>query len=243
MAVETSRFTGFRPEAVDFLVELAQNNDRSWFQPRKEEYERLLKDPMEALVVALAERFEARGLPLLADPKRSVSRIYRDTRFAKDKSPYKANVYARFPWVGAGSGHDASDDGGHTASGYFNVMPGESYVGGGMWRPERERLDAFRAAILDEPDRVRAAFEDPGFLAELGPVRSHEALKRVPAGLPPDHPMADMFRFKDVVFGRQMSDDEIRSPDLPDVLADAYAAALPVFRFLGTLGAARDEGR
>jgi uncharacterized protein (TIGR02453 family) len=115
-------------------------------------------------------------------------------------------------------------------------MPGECYVGGGIWRPEKPRLEAFRAAILDDPDRVRAALEDPGFLAALGPVHSHESLKRVPTGLPPDHPMAEMFRFKSVIFGRRLADDEIRSPDLPDILADAYAAAMPVFRFLGTLG-------
>ncbi len=236
MVVETGRFSGFRPEAVDFLAELAQNNDRAWFQPRKADYERLLKEPMEALVTALAERFEARRLPLQADPKRSISRIYRDTRFAKDKSPYKPNIYARFPWIGPGTDHDASDERAHGASGYFSVMPGESYVGGGMWMPERPRLDAFRAAILDEPDRVRAALEDRGFLAEFGPVHSHDSLKRVPPGYPPDHAMADLFRYKDVIFGRNLSDDEVHSPSLPDILADAYAAALPVFRFLGTLG-------
>lgn len=236
MVIETGGFTGFRPEAIDFLVELRQNNDRSWFQPRKADYERLLKEPMEALVVALAERFEARGLPLEADPKRSVSRIYRDTRFARDKSPYKTNIYARFPWIGPGSDRDTSDDGGHGPGGYFNVMPGESYVGGGMWAPEKPRLDAFRTAILEEPDRVRAALEDPAFLAEFGPVHSHETLKRVPPGLPPDHPMAEMFKFKDVVFGHGLSDDEIHSAELPDTLADAYAAAVPVFRFLAKLG-------
>ena len=74
MALETSQFTGFRPEALDFLADLAQNNDRTWFQPRKAEFERLLKEPMEALVAALAERFEARGLPLRADPRRSIFR-------------------------------------------------------------------------------------------------------------------------------------------------------------------------
>jgi uncharacterized protein (DUF2461 family) len=105
-----------------------------------------------------------------------------------------------------------------------------------MWAPEKPRLDAFRTAILDEPDRVRAALEDPAFLAEFGPVRGHDTLKRVPPGLPPDHPMADMFRFKDVIFGHQLADDDIRSPELPDILADAYAAAVPVFRFLSTLG-------
>src|SRR5688500_1747102 len=118
MVIESSTFTGFRPEAIDFLAELAQNNDRSWFQPRKSDYERLLKEPMEALVAALADRFEARRLPFEADPKRSVSRIYRDTRFAKDKSPYKTNVYARFPWIERGSDHDASDEGAHATSAY-----------------------------------------------------------------------------------------------------------------------------
>jgi uncharacterized protein (TIGR02453 family) len=236
MVIETTAFTGFRPEAIDFLADLAQNNERAWFQPRKDEYERLLKAPMEALVAALGERFEARSIPLEADPKRSVSRIYRDTRFAKDKSPYKRNIYARFPWVGPGTDHDSSEDGPHGSSAYFSVMPGESYMGGGMWAPEKPRIDAFRAAILDEPDRVRAGLEDPGFLAAFGPVHSHESLKRVPPGFPPDHPLADMFRFKDVVFGRQLSDEEIRSPNLPDILADGYAAAIPVFRFLSTLG-------
>src|SRR4051794_22217441 len=91
-------FSGFRPEAIQFLADLAENNDRAWFQPRKADYERLLKQPLEAFCVALDEQFRARGLPLVADPSRSPFRIYRDTRFAKDKSPYKTNIGADFPW-------------------------------------------------------------------------------------------------------------------------------------------------
>ena len=68
------------------------NNDRAWFQPRKAEYERLLKEPIEALCVALEEQFRARDMPLRADPARSPFRIYRDVRFSKDKSPYKTHV-------------------------------------------------------------------------------------------------------------------------------------------------------
>lgn len=89
MAVAAPPFTGFTPEAIQFLADLAENNDRSWFQPRKAAYERLLKEPMEALCAALAERFADRGIPLLADPKRSPFRIYRDTRFSRNKDPYK----------------------------------------------------------------------------------------------------------------------------------------------------------
>ncbi len=233
MAIDTVTFTGFRPEAIDFLADLAQNNERSWFQPRKAEFERLLKEPLEALVAALADRFAARDIPLDADPRRSIFRIYRDTRFSKDKSPYKTNVGASFPYIVPGSG--TADERAHGNGGYFHLEPGESYIGGGMWMPDKSRLDAFRQAILDDPARVRTALEDPGLLAAFGPVHPHEMYKRVPAGFPADHPMADYLRFKDVVFGRRLSDDEIRSPSLPDLLADAYAAAIPVFRFLATL--------
>jgi uncharacterized protein (TIGR02453 family) len=236
MSTTAPAFAGFRPEAIQFMADLAEHNDRAWFQPRKADYERLLKEPMEALVGALADRFAARGIPLLADPKRSPFRIYRDTRFSRDKSPYKTHIAASFGWIeDAGGGGEQADREPHGNGGYFNFQPGEMYVGGGMWMPERPRLDAFRRAIIDDPARVSAALDDPGFMAWFGGVRSHEALKRVPPGYPADHPRADLFRWKDVVFGRRLSDAEVCSADLPDRLADGYAAALPVFRFLATL--------
>ena len=231
MALAAPPFTGFSPAAIQFLADLAVNNDRAWFQPRKADYERLLKEPLEALVGALSEQFEARGIPLQANPKRSPFRIYRDTRFSKDKSPYKPNIGASFPWVEGG----AALEGAHANGGYFHFQPGEMFAGGGMWMAEKPTLDAFRQAILDDPDRVKAALEEPGFVKAFGNVRSHEELKRVPTGLPADHPMADYFRWKDIVFGRRLADDEVLSPKLPETLGAGYEAALPVFRFLATL--------
>ncbi len=228
-------FAGFTPEGIQLLADLARNNDRAWFAPRKADYERLLKEPLEALCVALAERFTARGLPLRADPKRSPFRIYRDTRFSKDKSPYKTNLGASFPWVGAGGAGEAVDAGAHASGGYFNFQPGEMYAGGGLWMPEKPRLDAFRRSIVDSPDRVREAFEDREFVAWFGDVHTHDSLKRIPAGYPQDHPMADMLRWKDIIFGRRLSDAEVCSPALPDMLVDGYATAMPVFSFLATL--------
>lgn len=230
-------FGGFTPAAIQFLADLAENNDRAWFGPRKAEYERLLKRPLEALCDALADRFAARAIPLQADPRRSPFRIYRDTRFSRDKSPYKTNVGASFPWLGdGGAPSEGLGDGTRGAGGYFHFQPGEMYVGGGMWMPTRPRLEAFRRAVVEEPERVRAALEDPGFVAWFGGARSHDALKRVPAGLPADHPLADLLRWKDVVFGRRLSDDEVTSPELPDLLADGFAAATPALRFLAGLG-------
>jgi len=181
---------------------------------------------------ALQERFEARNLPLMADPTRSPFRIYRDVRFSKDKSPYKTNVAASFGWNDGGGvmSHAEGDPGG-----YFHFQPGEMFAGGGMWMAEKPTLDAFRQAILDDPDRVKAALEEPAFVKAFGNVRTHDELKRVPSGLPADHPMADYFRWKDIVFGRRLADEEVLSPTLPDTLAKGYEAALPVFRFLATL--------
>jgi uncharacterized protein (TIGR02453 family) len=235
MAVGATVFGGFQPDALSFLADLAEHNDRAWFQPRKADYERLLKEPMEALVAALDERFTARGIPLRADPKRSIFRIYRDTRFSKDKSPYKTNVGASMPWVEGASGAD--EDVVHGNGAYIHIQPGNSFAGGGMYMADKARLDALRRAVVDDPDRVLAAIEDPGLLATFGPVSSHETLKRVPPGYPADHPLADLLRYKDLTFGRGLTDDEVLSPSLPDVLADDFAAAVPVFRFLATLRA------
>ena len=229
-------FRGFKREAIQFLADLAANNERAWFQPRKADYERLLKEPMEELCIDLADRFDAREIPLDADPRRSPFRIYRDVRFSRDKSPYKTHVAASFPWIERSKDGDLVDADAHGNGGYFNFQPGEMYVGGGMWMPGKARLGALRVAIRDEPDRVRTAIEDPGFMAwfEEG-VHTHESLKRVPPGYPADHPMADMLRWKDVIFGRRLSDREVLSTGLPDLIADGYAAAMPVYRFLATL--------
>ena len=238
MAVSAPPFTGFRPEAIQFLADLAANNDRSWFQPRKRDYERLLKEPLEALVAAVGQRLAERRIPLLADPARSPFRIYRDVRFSKDKSPYKTNIGASFPWIEQhpepSGGLHSEGEGRHTVSGYFHFAPGEIFVGGGMWHPEPPRLAAFRAAVVRDPQAIRAVVEDPEFVHWFGSIGG-ERLKRVPAGFPPDHPSADLLRLKGVIFRRTLGDGELSSPALPDLLADAFAAAAPVLRFLGEL--------
>jgi uncharacterized protein (TIGR02453 family) len=239
MAVATPTFTGFQPEAIQFLVDLADNNDRAWFQPRKGEYERLLKEPLEALIAALAERFEARGIPLRADPTKSPFRIYRDVRFSKDKSPYKTNLGASFPWVGddgaepEGRSHTANV---HSGGGYFHLSPGEIYVGGGIWHPEKPWLDAFRQRVAADPAGIQSLIDKPQFKKTFGTLSGEgHALQRVPTGFPPDHPAAELLKLKDVVFGRRLSDDEARSPALPDAITETFVVAMPVMRYLAAV--------
>jgi uncharacterized protein (TIGR02453 family) len=234
MAVSTVAFAGFRPEAVEFLADLAEHNDRAWFQPRKADYERLLKAPLESLCVALDERFAARGIPLGADPARSPFRIYRDVRFSKDKSPYKTNIGASFPSV------ERTPDGFAVAGerrggGYFHLSPGEIFVGGGMWHPDPGPLAAWRALVVRDPERVHAAIDDSAFVERFGGV-SGDRLKRVPTGFPADHPDAVLLTLKDVTFGRRLGDREAFGPDLPDILADDLGAAVPLLRLLASLG-------
>ena len=215
-------FEGFRPEAIAFLADLAENNDRVWFTPRKAEYEQLVKRPLEALCAALGERFAARGLPLTADPAKSPFRIYRDVRFSKDKSPYKPYASAQFPMAGGGPGA------------YVHIEPGEIFAGGGMWRPEPPILARWRQFVATDPSTVRAAVEDPGFTAVYGSVYG-DRLTRVPAGYPKDSPEADLLTLKDIIFRRRLSDADVLSPALPDLLADSYAAALPVLAVLARI--------
>jgi uncharacterized protein (TIGR02453 family) len=217
---ETPPFEGFRPEAITFLADLAANNDRAWFTPRKAEYERLVKVPLQALCVALAERFTARGLPLTADPARSPFRIYRDVRFGKDKSPYKTAASARFMALGGGPGA------------YFHLEPGEIYAGGGLYRPEPAVLAAWRRLVDADPAAVHTATSDPGFVAAYGSLHG-DRLTRVPAGYAKDHPDRDLLVLKDLIFTTRLGDDDVFSPRLPETLTDLYAAAGPVWALLG----------
>ncbi len=231
-------FQGFPSEGLQFLVDLGQNNDRSWFQPRKAEYERLLKEPMERLCIALNELFRSNGIPLEADAVKSPFRIYRDVRFSKDKSPYKTAVAASFGWAGDGNeapGRSHADDV-HASGGYFHLQPGEIYVGGGVWHPEPSWLKGFRDRVVDDYDGFLAIVEAPAFRDTFGSVGDDgESLKRVPSGYPPDHPAADLLRKKNVTFGRRLSDADATSPDLPSRIAESFAVGTPLLRYLATI--------
>jgi uncharacterized protein (TIGR02453 family) len=234
MTLATSTFPGFAPDAIQFLADLAEHNDRAWFQPRKPDYERLLKVPLEQLCRTLDERFRERLIPLSADPSRSPFRIYRDVRFSKDKSPYKTNVGASFGYTEREPDGTPVSGQGRRGGGYFHLSPGEIYVGGGMWHPDPDPLRSWRQLVLQEPARVHDAVDEPGFVARFGTVGG-ERSKRPPTGIPADHPEISLLTLKDVTFGRRLDDREAFSPDLPDILAADLATAVPLLRLLASL--------
>ena len=184
MAVASPPFSGFSPEAIQFLADLAANNDRAWFQPRKADYERLLKEPLEALVAALAERFEARGDPAPGRPEAfdlpDLPRhpLQQGQVAVQDATSGRASRGSRRTAV-------AAHEGAHANGGYFHFQPGEMYAGGGMWHDGEAPLDAFRTAVRRRSGS-RAGGPRGARLRRRrsATVRTHEELKRVPPGLP-----------------------------------------------------------
>jgi uncharacterized protein (TIGR02453 family) len=230
-AVPGSRFEGFRREALGFLRRLARNNRREWFEPNRAVYEREIRDPMRALVEEMDVRLARLAPELVGDPKRSVFRIHRDIRFSADKSPYKTNAACQFYHrdAGRGAGQDATGAG---AGLYFQLAPGECFVAGGMWMPARPALDRIREAIADQPEDFASLLRAPAFRRRFRRLDREALLKRMPRGYAESHPAAEWLRYRSFTATRAMTDREIQSPRLPDILERDFAALMPFVRWL-----------
>jgi uncharacterized protein (TIGR02453 family) len=183
----------FTRKTLAFLRALKRNNDREWFKARKPDYETHVRAPMIAMLARLAEDFRSFAPELVADPKVSLFRIYRDTRFSHDKTPLKTNASAHFPHrklrkAGAGL--------------YFEVAPQWVWIGGGIYMPETHELAAIRTHIGAHHRRLRKIVEAKPFIAAVGPLHG-EQLTRVPRGFAPDHPGAQYLRFRQFLAGRE----------------------------------------
>jgi uncharacterized protein (TIGR02453 family) len=191
--VTPSTLTCFSPRALAFLRGLKRNNDRAWFEARKEAYERDVRAPMAALVERLAVDLRRVAPDLVASPRVSLFRIHRDTRFSADKSPFKTQVGALFPH---------RDLRKHQGAGlYLEIGPAGTMIAGGLYRPQAPELQAVREHLAGNYGRFRALVESPLFKRTAGPVTG-DTLRRVPRGFPPDHPAAEYLKHRQFVFGR-----------------------------------------
>ena len=226
-----TRFEGFRPEALGFLRRLERNNRREWFERHRPIYEREVRDPMRALVEEMDVRLARLAPELVGDPKRSIFRIHRDVRFSADKSPYKTNAACQFFHcdAGRGAGQDAAGAG---AGLYFQIARGESFAAGGMWMPARAPLDRIREAIGDAPEDFETLLQAPGFRRRFRRLDQEALLKRMPRGYAESHPAAEWLRYRSFTATRIMTEREIESPRLPDILARDFAALVPLVRWL-----------
>ena len=211
----------FGREALVFLRGLKKNNRRPWFEAHREEYEQHVRQPMADLVEEMDLRLAGFAPEMTGDPKRSVFRIHRDIRFSSDKSPYKTNAAAWFYHGDAGRGVGSTAP--HGGAGfYLHIEPNESMIGGGIWMPPRPTLTRLR---------------EPSFKKRFGTLDESAMLTRMPRGYAEDHPAADLLRHQSFTVGRMLTDAELFSPKLADLLARDYARLVPFVRwFNGALG-------
>ncbi len=211
----------FSPGLFRFLRELAKNNSRDWFGANRERYETALREPCLRFVSDLGPLLRGISRQLVADPRPSggsLFRIYRDTRFSRDKSPYKTHAGMYFPVRG---GKDV-----HTPGFYLHLEPGSCFAAAGLWHPDAAALAKVREAIVSRPG--------PWKTARSGLSLGGDSLRRPPRGYDANHPFIEDLRRKDFITSVPFSDKEVTSPRfLSDFVATCRKMS-PVPRFLAS---------
>jgi len=214
-----SAFPGFPAEAIDFFRGLARNNKREWFQPRKPLFEERVKQPMRALVEAVNRALMDFAPEFVTEPEKAVYRIYRDTRFSKDKSPYKTQIAASFRYRDTGAGY------------YFAISHKEAAIGGGMYMPEPAALTVIRNHIAERHGDLRRILRARPVRELLGELRG-EQLSRVPKGFASDHPAADLLRFKQFILYVELPPEIATTPAFYTEIVQRFRAMKPFLEFL-----------
>jgi uncharacterized protein (TIGR02453 family) len=216
-------FCGFPPEGLRFLKQLKRNNSRPWFQSHKDDYEEYVKRPMQELVVRIGEAFRRFAPEMVADPKISIYRIYRDTRFSRDKSPYKTHTAAVFPVRGLPKNSGPGL--------YFHVSAEEVLVGGGIYMPDPALLRAVREHIAARPKQFLQIVEGGAFRKAFGELEG-EQLQSMPKGFSADHAAASYLRYKQFLFGELYPAKMAATPRLLPAILDCFEKGMPLIRFL-----------
>jgi uncharacterized protein (TIGR02453 family) len=216
-------FSAFPKEGLQFLRLLKRNNNREWFQRHKGIYESHVKAPMHNLIEALGRDFQTFAPEFVASPKVSAYRIHRDTRFAKDKSPYKTHIAASFPHAALGK---------HEGAGlYLHISSSEMFIGGGLYMPLPEDLQVLRSHIAENPRGFERIVRGAAFRRMFGSIHG-EQLTRVPRGFPADHPAADYLKYKQFLASRTLQPEIATSPEFYKTVVETFHGLLPFIRFL-----------
>jgi uncharacterized protein (TIGR02453 family) len=216
-------FPGFPAEAMKFFRALKKNNRREWFQPRKQVYEEQVKAPMLELVAAICAAMGKFAPDYVREPERAVYRVYRDTRFSHDKTPYKTHIAAVFTRRGfekhAGAGY------------YFSVSPEEIEVAGGVYMPGAEELRAIRLHLLENHEEFGRILSARRLRELLGELKG-ERLSRAPKGFPALHPATGLVRYRQWLLWAMLDPPLATTPKLFEEIVARFRAMAPVIDFL-----------
>jgi uncharacterized protein (TIGR02453 family) len=220
-----SRYARFEPETLAFLTALAANNNREWFKENKTRYDSQVLDVALRFIHSMQDPLHEIAPHFVAQATRmggSLMRVYRDTRFSKNKVPYKTNIGIQFRHEQAKNVH---------APGYYVHIDTEKvFVGVGMWRPESEPLRGIRERIVAKPAEWKRALGDSIFRRhfELG----GETLTRPPRGFDKEHELIEDIKRKSFMAVKTMERDDCLSPQFQKKVETSFKAAEPFMRFL-----------
>jgi uncharacterized protein (TIGR02453 family) len=229
-----SKFPGFSPDALTFLRNLQRNNRREWFQPRKEKYEALIKAPMMELVGCLNEEMASFAPNYVTPPQKAIYRIYRDTRFSKDKTPYKTHISCIFPRVTAVKREGAVF--------YFHFTAKELLIFGGVYGPEREELMAYRVLIQERYQELENILSNKKLRTMLGTLQG-ETMTRMPKGYPVDHPAESLLRQKQWYLDSTLDVSVVTSARLVPELVKRFELMAPFVEFMNQPFAHKQKAR
>ena len=219
----TTPFPGFPPEMTQFFRSLKRNNRRDWFQPRKHLFEQHVKGPMLELVAALNADLVKFAPEYVTDAKRAIFRIYRDTRFSADKTPYKTHIAASFSRRGPV----------HLTGGgfYFSVSNDQIEVAGGIYHPLPETMLQVRTYIAQNHQELRRILAEKKARKLMGDLQGDE-LTRAPKGFDPGHPAIDLIKKKDWILDVSLDPALATTPKLYGAILDRFRAMAPFIQFL-----------
>ena len=213
-----------QPHTFDFLKELIENNNREWFQANKGRYEAARENVIEFTTGWIKQLHKIDpSIDGSLDAKKCVMRIYRDIRFRIDKTPYKNNFGVSIPTKGLKAGR---------AEYYLQISPGNSFIAGGYWMPEKDHLKAIRQEIDYSAAGLKAIIDDAEFIKLFGAFRKQEQLKNVPREYNVDNENIDLLKLKSFVAFHQLKDEELQLKDAVTSVSTICSKIYPLNAFL-----------
>ena len=213
---------GVSPKTLQFLKELANNNNRPWFQDHKEEY-LAAKADFDGFVEYLFEKLEGPYELDFSTPKECLHRIYRNLRFSKDKTPYKTGLSADINPAGKK---------GLVSGLYLRIDPTQGcIIGGGVWHPDSHSLTAIREEIMENGEKLETILAENNLQKYFGKLEG-ETLKTAPRGIDKDHRFIDLLRHKDFVLFHKFTQKEVLSKDFADEIVSGALIMKPFLDFL-----------
>ena len=215
----------FSRKTFAFLQDLAENNDREWFQANKKSYEEDVKEPALRFILDFGPHLKKISPHFKADPRGnggSLFRIYRDTRFSKDKSPYKTHTGIQFR-------HEVGKDA-HAPGYYLHVEPGGCFFGLGTWRPDGKALRKIREGMVEDVPGWRRAVQGRAFKNRL--ELTGDSLLRPPRGFDPEHPLIEDLKRKDFVAMAPLTQAQVTDSDFMKLFIVLCKAGTPLMAFL-----------